>query len=178
MDFKGGLLLDESVSLGDISTSSFGTPLLAKGGTDPDDSPITQPHFNTRGDESEDGQDVTPSSPLDDKVPTRLTETNEDVTPPSPPKRDRTPSPKANPEPQTPTHRPRIQITMETEGIVVSAQCPFAMMHWLTVRVKSKIWSTIGDIIQPGYQYPGEGRTLRAKETLYSPPWPDLRVGY
>ena len=39
-------------------------------------------------------------------------------------------------------------------------------MYWLTPGVKVKIWVTIGDLIQPGYQYPGEGKTLRAKETM------------
>lgn len=113
------MLLDESVNLGDISTSSFGTPLPAKGAPDFDeDSPITQPRFVADGDESEDGLDITPPSPLDDKVQAGSTEAGGDVTP----KRERTPSPKANPEPQTPSRRPKIQITMEMESIVVSAK--------------------------------------------------------
>ena len=122
MNFKGGLLLDESVNLGDISTSSFGTPLPTKGEPDFDDSPITKPRFTAKDDEGEDEENVVLSSPLDSRVPARSTEADEDVAPPSPPERDRTPTPKADPEPQTPSRRPRIQITMETEGIVVCAQ--------------------------------------------------------
>jgi hypothetical protein len=126
MDFKDGLLLDESVNLGDISTSSFGTPLPAKEAPDLDDSPITQPRFAIEGDESEDEQDVAPRSPLYDKVPAEPADTNEDVAPQSLPQKDRTPSPKANTEPQTPSRRPKIQITLETEGIVVGVQRPWS----------------------------------------------------
>ena len=120
INFKGGLLLDESVSLGDISTSSFGTPLPAKGAAGSDDSPITL--FAAKHDESEDEQDAVPSSPLDAKIAAESTETDEDVAPPSIPERDRTPTPKADPEPRTPSRRQKIQITMETEAIVVRIQ--------------------------------------------------------
>jgi len=126
VNFKGGLLLDESVSLGDISTSSFGTPLPAKGAPDFDDSPITRPRFTAE--EGEGGQDVAPPSPLDNKVPVEPTEADEDAAPPSFPERDRTPTPKAHPEPQTPSRRQKIQITMETEGIAVRIQYPLVMM--------------------------------------------------
>jgi hypothetical protein len=126
MDFKDGLLLDESVNLGDISTSSFGTPLPAKGAPDLDDSPIAQPRFAIEGDESEDEQDAAPRSPLYDKVPAEPADANEDVAPQSLPQKDRTPSPKANTEPQTPSRRPKIQITLETEGIVVGVQRPWS----------------------------------------------------
>jgi len=119
VNFKGGLLLDESVNLGDISISSFGTPLPAKGALSFDDSPMTQPWLTTKDDESEDERDVAPPSPLDDKVPVESTETDEGAAPQSPHERDHTPSPKANPESQTPLRRPKIQITMEMEGIVV-----------------------------------------------------------
>ena len=40
---------------------------------------------------------------------------------------------------------------------------------------KAKIWTTVGDLIQPGYQYPGEAKALRAKETLYVSPLLRLR---
>jgi len=120
MNFKGGLLLDESVSLGDISTSSFGTPFPAKGAPDFDDSPITQPQFTAKDEESEDGQDTAPPSPLGGKAPVESAEADEDATPPSPPGRGHTPIPKGDPEPQTPSHRMKMQITMETEAVVVS----------------------------------------------------------
>ena len=129
MDFKGGLLLDESVNLGDVSTASFGTPLLAKAGPDFEDSPIAQPRFSAEDDESEDERDIVPVSPLDDRVPAEPKEVNEDSIPPSLPERDRTPTPKADPEPQTPSRRQRIQITMETETVVVCAQLPFSVMN-------------------------------------------------
>ena len=122
MNFEGGLLLDESVNLGDISMSSFGTPLPVKGPPNFDDSPTTQPWLAAKDDESEDGRDTAPPSPLDDKVPAEPTEVDEDVTLPSLPKRDHTPSTRADTEPQTPSRRPKIQITMETEGIVVGVQ--------------------------------------------------------
>ena len=168
MNFKGSMLLDESVSLGDISTSSFGTPLPVKGSPNFEDSPVAQPQFIVKDDESEDGQEDSPPSPLDDMIPVGSVEADEDVAPRSSPDRDRTPSPKAHPEPRTPSRRPKIQITMEMEGIVVSAQrlrprCAGSRCS------KAKIWATIGDLIQPGYQHPGEGKTLRAKETLYAP---------
>ena len=115
MNFKGGMLLDESVNLGDISTSSFGTPLPAKGTPDLDDSPIPRPQFIAKDDENECRMEDGPASPLDDKAPAESTESDEDIAP----ERERTPPPKANPEPQTPSRRPKIQITMETEGIVV-----------------------------------------------------------
>ena len=121
MNFKGGLLLDESVNLGDISTSSFGTPLPAKGTPDFDDSLITQPQI-IADEESEDGQDVAPPSPLDHKAPTESAEADEDAPLPNPPERDHTPTPKVDPEPQTPSRRIRMQITMETEAIVVGTQ--------------------------------------------------------
>lgn len=111
------MLLDESVSLGDVSTSSFGTPLPAKGATELDYSPITP--FAAKREESEDEQDIFPSSPLDGKIAAESIEADEDVPPPSIPERDHTPTPKADPEPQTPLRRPKIQITMETEAIVV-----------------------------------------------------------
>ena len=114
-------MLDESVSLGDISTSSFGTPLPTKGAPNFDDSPVTQPRF-AADDECEEGQDVAPPSPLDGRVPTEPTKADVDIAPPSPPERDRTPTPKTNPEPQTPSRRPKIQITMETEGVVVGVR--------------------------------------------------------
>ena len=116
MNFEGGLLLDESVNLGDISISSFGTPLPAKGTPGFDDSPAARPWSTARDDESEEGGDVAPPSPLDDKVPAVSTETDEAG---SLLERDQTPPPETNPEPQTPSRRPKIQITMETEGIVV-----------------------------------------------------------
>lgn len=114
------MLLDESVSLGDISTSSFGTPLPVKGAAELYDSPIT-PFAAKRG-ESEDEQDIFPSSPLDGKISAESIEADEDVAPPSIPERDHTPTLKADPEPQTPLRRPKIQITMETEAIVVRTQ--------------------------------------------------------
>jgi hypothetical protein len=120
INFKGGLLLDESVSLGDISISSFGTPLPAKGAAESDDSPMTL--FAARHEESESEQDVAPSSPLDGKIAAESTGADEDADPPSIPERDHTPTPKADPEPQTPSRRPKIQITMETEAIVVRTQ--------------------------------------------------------
>jgi len=132
MNFKGGLLLDESVNLGDISTSSFGTPLPARGAPDFDDSPITQPQFTAKDDEWEDEGDV-PSSPLDSRVPAGSTEIDEDVTPPAPPERDPTPTPRADPEPQTPSRRPKIQITMETEGIAVCTWRLLVMTYLLTI---------------------------------------------
>jgi len=122
VNFEGGLLLDESVDLGDISISSFGTPLPAKGAPDFDDSPSTQPWLAIKDDESEDEQDVAPPSPLDDKASVEPTEADEDGAPPSPPKGDHPSSPRVDPEPQTPSRRPKIQITMETEGIVVGIQ--------------------------------------------------------
>ena len=128
MNFKGGLLLDESVSLGDISTASFGTPLPTKGAPDFNDSPTILPQFTAEDDEGEDRQDVAPPSPLDDKVPVEPTGAGEDDAPPSFPERDRTPTPKANPEPQTPSRRQKIQITMETEGIAVRARYSLVMM--------------------------------------------------
>lgn len=161
MNFKGGLLLDESVNLGDISTSSFGTPFPAKRAHDFDDSPVTQPRFAAKDEESEDEQDVIPPSPLYGK--------DEDVVPPDVPERDHTPTPKVDPEPQTPSRRSKIQITMETEGIVVGTQWT-AVINVGSPCVQAKIWATIGDLIQPGYQYPGEGKTLHAKETMYVPP--------
>jgi len=90
MNFKGGLLLDESVNLGDISTSSFGTPLPAKGTPDFDDSLITQPKFTVEDEESEDEQDVLPPSPLDGGAPLESAEADEDAAPPSPPERHHT----------------------------------------------------------------------------------------
>jgi hypothetical protein len=81
VNFGGGLLLDESVSLGDISTSSFGTPLPAKGAPDIDDSPITQPRFTAKDSGGEGGEGVAPPLPLDDKVPAESTEADEDVAP-------------------------------------------------------------------------------------------------
>ena len=168
MNFKGGLLLDESVNLGDISTSSFGTPLLVKGAPDLDDSLITQPQFTAKDEESEDGQDSAPPSPLDGKAPAESAEADGDVAPPSPPEKDHTPTLKSDPEPQTPSRRVKMQITMETEAIVVGTQRRLVTISWLTLRVKAKIWATIGDLIQPGYQHPGEGKTLRAKETMYA----------
>jgi hypothetical protein len=122
VNFKGGLLLDESVSLGDISISSFETPLPAEGALGFDDSPITQPRFTAGDDESEEEQDVAPRSPLDDKVPAEPTEADEDIAPPDLPPRRGTPSPGVNPEPQTPSRRPKMQITLETEGVVVRAR--------------------------------------------------------
>lgn len=138
--------MDESVNLGDVSTSSFGTPLTTQGALDLDDSPITQPQFTMEDDDSDDEKDISPPSPLADKAAFESQEAGVDVD--DIPERDRTPTPKANQEPQTPSHRQKIQITMETEAVV------------------GKIWVTIGDLIQPGYQYPGEGKTLRAKETI------------
>jgi hypothetical protein len=122
MNFKGGLLLDESVNLGDISTSSFGTPLPAKGAPDFDDSLISQPRFTAEDEESEDEQDVAPPSPLDGKAPVESTEADEDAASLGPPERDHTPTPKADPELQTPSRRMKMQITMETEAIAVGAQ--------------------------------------------------------
>ena len=122
MNFEGGLLLDESVNLGDISISSFGTPLPAKGTPSFDDSPTTRPWSTAEDDESEDGRDVAPPSPLDDKVPAGSTEADEGAAPGSLPERDPTPSPERNPEPQTPSRRTKVQITMETERIVVSIE--------------------------------------------------------
>ena len=122
MNFKGGLLLDESVNLGDISTSSFGTPLPAKGTPDSDDSLITRPKFTAEDEESEDEQDVLPPSPLDGRALLESAEADEDAAPPSPPERHHTPTPKADPEPQTPSRRVKMQITMEIEAIVVGAQ--------------------------------------------------------
>lgn len=119
VNFKGGLLLDESVSLGDISTSSFGTPLPAKVAAESVDSSITL--FTAKHEESEDEQGVR-LSPLDGRIAVESTEPDEDVAPPSIPERDHTPTPKADPEPQTPSRRPKIQITMETEAIVVRTQ--------------------------------------------------------
>jgi len=122
VNFKGGLLLDESVNLGDVSTSSFGTPLTTQGALDLDGSPITQPQFTMEGDDSDDEKDISPPSPLADKATFESQEANvgvDDI-----PERDRTPTPKANQEPQTPSHRQKIQITMETEAVVVSVQHP------------------------------------------------------
>ena len=119
MNFEGGLLLDESVNLGDISISSFGTPLPMKGTPGFDDSPAARPWSAAKDDESEDGGDVAPPSPLDDKTPAGSAETGEGVAQGSLPEKDQTPSPETNPEPQTPSRRTKIQITMETEGIVV-----------------------------------------------------------
>lgn len=169
MNFRGSLLLDESVSLGDISTSSFGTPLPARGALDFDDSPITQPQFTTKDEDSEDGQDTAPPSPLDGEAPAESAKADEDTAPPSPPGRGHIPIPKGDPEPQTPSHRVKMQITMETEAVVVSTQHQPVTMGRLTLCAKAKIWATIGDLIQPGYQHPGEGKTLRAKETMYAP---------
>ena len=157
------------MNLGDISTSSFGTPLPAKATPDLDDSPITQPRFNAGDDESEDGQDSAPPSPLDDRTPAKPKEANVEITSQRIPGRDQTP--KADPEPQTPSRRQKIQITMETETVVVSTQPPFLYDMPVNPGVKAKVWATIGDLIQPGYQYPGEGRTLRAKETMCAPPF-------
>ena len=120
MNFKGGLLLDESVNLGDISTSSFGTPLATKGALDLGDSPITQPQFTVEDDDSEDEKDISPPSPLTDKATFESQQADVDVD--DTPGRDRTPTPKANQEPQTPSHRQKIQITMETEAIAVSVR--------------------------------------------------------
>jgi len=128
MNFKGGLLLDESVNLGDISTSSFGTPLPSKGTPDFDDSPITRPQFTAEDEESEDGQDVLPPSPLDGKALVESAEADEDPAPPSPPERHHTPTPKVDPEPQTPSRRIKMQITMEIEAIVVGTQCRLVTM--------------------------------------------------
>ena len=166
MNFKGSLLLDESVNLGDISTSSFGTPLPAKGAPDLDDSPVALPRFTEKDDESGDEHDVAPPSPLDDKVLSEASkETEADATPRRISKRDRTPTPQGVSEPQTPSRRPKIQITIEIESIIVSTHVCHSR-RWLILGVKTKIWSTIGGLIQPGYQHPGEGKTLRAKETM------------
>ena len=121
MNFEGGLLLDESVDLGDISISSFGTPLAAKGTPGFGNSSAARPWSTAKGDESEDGGDVAPPSPLDDKIPAGSTETDEDDTLGTLPERNQTPTPETNPELQTPSRRPKIQITMEMEGIVVRA---------------------------------------------------------
>ena len=122
MNFEGGLLLDESVNLGDISTSSFGTPLPAKEAPDFDDSPITQPRFLTEDDESGDKRVVTPSSPFDDKAPTWSKGADVDATPQHIPKKNQIPTLKGDPEPQTPSRRSKLQITMETETITVSTK--------------------------------------------------------
>ena len=120
VNFKGGFLLDESVNLGDISTSSFGTPLPANGTLDFDDSPITHPRFTAKDDGSGDEPDVTPPSPLDDKAPTGSKEVKVDATPQRVPERDRASTPKGISGPQTPSRRPKIHITIETETVVVS----------------------------------------------------------
>ena len=132
MNFKGGLLLDESVNLGDISTSSFGTPLPVKGAPDFDDSSIYQPRLTVEDEEIDDGEDVAPPSPLDDEVPVESAEVDKDSPPPSLSERDHPPTPRDS-EPHTPSRRTEIQITMETEGIVVSTQRPLVMICWLTL---------------------------------------------
>jgi hypothetical protein len=123
--------LDESVNLGEISTSSFGTPLSVKGALDLNHSPITLPRSTEKDDESGDKRDVTPpSSPLDDKALLDSKEADVDVAPQRTPRRnrtptprrDQTPTPKRDPEPQTPSRRPKIQITVETESIAVSSR--------------------------------------------------------
>ena len=159
------------MNLGDISTSSFGTPLPANGTPDFDDSPIALPRFTATDGESGDEQDAAPPSPLDDKAPAESKETDVDATPQRIPERNRTQTPKGGSEPPTPSRRPKIQITMETETIIVSAQHPSFIACWLILGPKAKIWTTIGDLIEPGYQYPGEGKTLRAKETMCALLW-------
>lgn len=119
MNFKGGLLLDESVNLGDVSTSSFGTPLPAKRTPDPDDSPIIQPQFTAKDNDIGQKQAATPPLLPDDKALAGSKDAGVDA-PQHIPERDRTPTLREDSEPQTPSRRPKIHITMETETITVS----------------------------------------------------------
>lgn len=136
-------LLDEEVNIGDVSSTSFGTPLAQiprlKILGDADEDTITQ--FPPR--------DVLEALDDDDGgVFSRKNPVPETPQPPMPPPIAQTNTP-VPPATETPTARQRkVKVNVELERIVVNGPIAF-LDECYSFYLQTKIWATIGDIVAP-----------------------------
>ncbi|KAM5543105.1 hypothetical protein V8D89_002979 [Ganoderma adspersum] len=170
LHFTGDSLLDEEVDLGDVSTTSFDTPVVRQ---------KKIPSLQAR-EQIVERKDEEPAEDIEeeDGVAEVLGEADDTAEPtvtfekPGMPDYEGRSPPEPSPEPEevdatppspqdveppmaaTPHHRHKVKVTTELERIV------------------EKIWATVGEVIMPGHPFDALGRSTnkskppRAKETM------------
>ena len=187
LHFTGESLMDEEVDLANVSTASFGTPVVPhKDHRLGSEGPQASLHLAAEDDAEEEDEVDDVLADADDMteptvvvaatlsvppVETAVAESEESISVLSP--LSPTPIREAEPASVTPHNRQKIRVTTELERIVVWS---FPSMQLVTVHLTStqeKIWATVGEIIMPGHPFDALGKSTnkskppRAKETMF-----------
>lgn len=175
MHFTDTMLMDEmpdlnDVSAGDVSTLSFGTPLK-------DRSEESSFHLGGADDSLEiDSDEINNSLMGDDPEEDEGDQTVRLPNPPSVASLPPVPIPASPPPPAAvdvpaPARQPKVKVNTEMERIAVSGPLKRrGHSNSDMLILKTKIWSTVGEIIMPGNHFDvagaGSSKPPRAKETI------------